>query len=238
MDDRNNKAIDIYLREIGGDIMSDEQERQVAARIEKGDEKAAQELTTANLRYVVKLAGDYCGKGLSVEDLICEGNMAMTRAAKRFRPSTGKRFVVYAAPYIREAMEKAIEQQNSLYSIPKNEGGVRDSGKNRLISSDAPLNGRSNLNIKDFVADDGEKMEDDYVEEIQRVKEIEGALAMLDNRSRNVITAFYGINSPHKTMAEIAGEMGLTRERVRQIRRKAERFLFKHNRRLLDLLNN
>lgn len=203
------KGIDIYLGEIKGEKMSDEQEKSLAERIAAGDEKATEELVVGNLRYVVKLARSYSGKGVAVEDLIGEGNIGMMRAAKRFKPSTGKRFAAFAAPFIREAMEDAIGRQEDPRRVIKDEGSV---------------------------ADTSAVLADEQMADYERQRKIEKALGVLDDRQRTVVSAFYGIGTARQSMAEIAENMGLKRERVRQIRLKAERLLCKENRQLKGLL--
>ena len=117
------KSIDAYLNEIKQErLLTDAEERQLAERIQQGDQQALADLTTANLTYVVSLAHQYAGSGLPVDDLISEGNIGMMRAAARFDGSRGKRFVTFAAPYIRDAMQQAIEQQTGLYRV-RREGG-------------------------------------------------------------------------------------------------------------------
>ena len=102
-------ALDIYLDEIGGKaLLTDEEEKLLAERIAQGDAKAVERLTTANLKFVVALAKQYAGKGVDMEDLISEGNIALLKAAGKYPRHQQKRFVVFAAPFIREAMDKAV----------------------------------------------------------------------------------------------------------------------------------
>src|SRR5574344_2000279 len=106
-------ALDIYLDEIGSKaLLTDDEEKALAERIAQGDAKAIEKLTTANLKFVVTLAKQYTGKGVDVEDLISEGNIALLKAAAKYPRHTNKRFVVYAAPAIREALEKAVGEQS------------------------------------------------------------------------------------------------------------------------------
>ena len=115
-----DNSLNKYLDEIGREqLLSDEQERQLSERILKGDQRALGRLVEANLRFVVKLATLYRGQGLQLDDLISEGNIGMMMAAAKFDASRGTRFVNYAAPYVRRQIERAIEQQNGIYKIPK-----------------------------------------------------------------------------------------------------------------------
>lgn len=118
---KENNALNAYLNEIGSKkLLSDKEEAELAQRILNGDEKALNKLMSANLTFVVSLATQYKNRGLDIEDLISEGNIGMLKAAKKFHPEHGHRFVTFAAPYIREAIEKAIEQQVGLYRVPRN----------------------------------------------------------------------------------------------------------------------
>ena len=107
----NEQYIDNIAQE---QLLSDEEERQLADRIKVGDARALEQLTKANLRFVVSLAHHYRGHGLDEDDLVSEGNIALMHAAAQFDGSRGVRFVVFAAPFIRQAMERAIEEQNVL----------------------------------------------------------------------------------------------------------------------------
>ena len=110
-----------YLDEIGREsLLSAEEERALSERIQKGDERALNKLVEANLRFVLSMANSYKGQGVDYDDLVSEGNIGMLKAATHFDGKHGKRFVTYAAPYIREAIEQAIEQQAGLYRVPRN----------------------------------------------------------------------------------------------------------------------
>lgn len=237
MNDNGNRSLEIYLEEIAKDnLLSDEQERALAAKIAEGDEKAIEKLTTANLKFVVKMTKQYHGKGLNTEDLICEGNIGLMKAARKFKPDCGKRFVVFAAPYIRQAMEKAIDQQAGLYKVPKDADSALERKKSKALSADAPLGGRQNVNLMGIIPDNDASMADENFNDTAIVEEITKALDMLDDRQKEVVTGFYGIGCHHKTMAEIATDMGLKRERVRQIRDKAIIKLCKKSKQLKELL--
>lgn len=104
---------------IGEDLLSDEEEVQLSNRIKIGDAKALEKLTKANLTFVVSIAHQYKEQGLDEDDLISEGNIGMMYAAQKFDGSKGIRFVKFAAPYIRKAIEKSIKEQTTLYKVPK-----------------------------------------------------------------------------------------------------------------------
>ena len=214
-----DSALNIYLDEIGkGALLSDEEERQLSERIRQGDDRALSKLVEANLRFVVTVARQYKGRGVAMEDLVSEGNIGLMKAAARFDASKGVRFVNFAVVHVRQQIEKAIEQQAGLYQVPRD---VKDEVVARQqsmpLSVDAPL------------AD--ERVHSEAVEAA-----IEFALGSLDQRESRVVNAFFGIGQEHETMAEIAEDMDLKRERVRQIRDKAVRKLRKaYHRRLKEL---
>ena len=111
-----------YIEDIANEqLLSDKEEQELAEKIKVGDARALEKLTKANLKFVVSLAHQYRNRGLGEDDLISEGNIGMMYAAQKFDGSKGVRFVVFAAPYIRKAMEEAIKEQATLYKLPKNE---------------------------------------------------------------------------------------------------------------------
>ena len=195
--------------------LTDEEERQLGERIAQGDQQALEKLVTANLGFVVSVARQYQDNGLSLDDLVSEGNLALMLAAGKWKPEKGIRFVQYAVWDIRKAIERAIEQQgNIIHDAPASVGFTNS----RVDMAVAKSNRNADENIAFLSAD----------------SELAGSLGCLNERERKVIILYYGLGTDALTMMEIAEEMGLKRERVRQIRKKAERKL----RRPLTMLNN
>ena len=224
-----DSALNRYLDEIGkGQLLSDEEERALSARILQGDQRALSKLVEANLRFVVTVARQYKGQGLSMEDLVSEGNLGLMKAAGRFDATKGVRFVNYAVVHVRQAIEKAIEQQTGLYKVPKD---VKDELSARQqsvpLSVDAPLGHRANLSLLSVLVNRDAPLADERIHSEAIEDAVEFALGSLDARESRVVNAFYGIGQEHETMAEIAEDMDLKRERVRQIRDKAIRKLRK-----------
>ncbi len=223
--DKDKNALHTYLDEIGQQrLLTDEEERQLADRIQAGDQRATDRLVSANLTFVVAMARQYQDRGLPAEDLISEGNIGMLRAAARFDGRQGKRFVAFAAPYIRQAMEQAVEQQGGLYRVPRNVADTRlEKKRSHPLSIDAPVGGSQELSLGRIIADADAPDPDRQLEQGTLLAELQQLVARLEPRERQVVERFYGLGTPHLTMAEIGREMGLKRERVRQIRDKAVR---------------
>lgn len=121
---RESASLDKYLQEIGREKMiSAEEEVKLAQRIKQGDEKALEELTKANLRFVVSVAKQYQNQGLSLPDLINEGNLGLIKAAQKFDETRGFKFISYAVWWIRQSILQAIAEQSRLVRLPLNQVG-------------------------------------------------------------------------------------------------------------------
>lgn len=260
---RESAALEKYLQEIGKeDMISAEEEVELAQRIKHGDKKALERLTRANLRFVVSVAKQYQNQGLSLPDLINEGNLGLLKAAERFDETRGFKFISYAVWWIRQSILQAISEQSRIVRLPLNQvGSVNKIAReiNRFeqinerrpsadeiadkidlpqekideamsinghhISVDAPFVEGEDNSLLDVMTNDNSPMADNELVEESLRSEIQEALAVLNERERNVIEASYGINRPELTLEEIGSKFGLTRERVRQIKEKAIRKL-------------
>jgi RNA polymerase primary sigma factor len=242
-----------------------DEEVELAQRIRKGDREALEKLTKANLRFVVSVAKQYQNQGLSLPDLINEGNLGLIKAAEKFDETRGFKFISYAVWWIRQSILQAIAEQSRIVRLPLNQVGsvnkinrvlnrfeqenerrpsieeiadkvdlpqdkIEDAMKvnNRHVSVDAPfVDGEDNSLLDIMVNDDAPMADRALVMESLR-EEINRALLTLNERERNIIEAFFGINQPEMTLEEIGEKFNLTRERVRQIKEKAIRRL-RHN---------
>ncbi len=260
---RENASLDKYLQEIGHEeLISAEEEVELARRIKTGDRKALEKLTKANLRFVVSVAKQYQNQGLSLPDLINEGNIGLLKAAEKFDETRGFKFISYAVWWIRQSILQAIAEQGRVVRLPLNQVGsvnrinkvlskfeqenerrpsvdeiadktdlphekIEDVLKvnTRQVSVDAPMADGDGTSMIDFMQSDSDSSTDEELLKESLRAEITSALSVLNDRERNVIEAFYGINQPECTMEEIGKKYGLTRERVRQIREKAIRRL-------------
>lgn len=121
---RESASLDKYLQEIGKeDLITVEEEVELAQRIRKGDQKALEKLTRANLRFVVSVAKQYQNQGLSLPDLINEGNLGLIKAAEKFDETRGFKFISYAVWWIRQSILQALAEQSRIVRLPLNQVG-------------------------------------------------------------------------------------------------------------------
>lgn len=121
---RESASLDKYLQEIGReDLISVEEEVELAQRIKKGDRVALEKLTRANLRFVVSVAKQYQNQGLSLPDLINEGNLGLIKAAEKFDETRGFKFISYAVWWIRQSILQALAEQSRIVRLPLNQVG-------------------------------------------------------------------------------------------------------------------
>ena len=187
------------------------------------------QLINQHMDYVQKLAGRYRGKGVEHDDLVSEGYMAMVQAANKFDASRGSEFIAYAAPVIRKAMEKAIEQQQALYRIPKEERMKKPADAHKAKSIDAPLSAGNKYTLLDILINHDADDSDGNAVVKELVDELNACVDTLGEREQLVIRKFYGLGTPHITLAEIAEDMQIKRERARQIRNKALRHIARNS---------
>ena len=122
---RESQSLEKYLQEIGKvDLITPEEEVQLAIRIKQGDQRALEKLTKANLRFVVSVAKQYQNQGLSLSDLINEGNLGLIKAAQRFDETRGFKFISYAVWWIRQSILQARAEQSRIVRLPLNKVGL------------------------------------------------------------------------------------------------------------------
>jgi RNA polymerase primary sigma factor len=257
---RDTPSLDKYLQEIGKvELISPEEEVVLARRIKSGDSDALAKLVNANLRFVVSVAKQYQNQGMSLPDLINEGNLGLMKAAQRFDETRGFKFISYAVWWIRQAILQALAEQARIVRLPVNKIGsinrinrafarleqeyerepssteiadmlemapeeVKESLKTngRTVSMDAPISSEEDNNMYDVMQSTDTPSPDKNLINESLAYEIERALSTLSPRENKVLKLYFGINMKHPfTLEEIGEELGLTRERVRQIKEKA-----------------
>ncbi len=122
---RESQSLEKYLQEIGKvELIGPEEEVKLAVRIRQGDQKALEKLTKANLRFVVSVSKQYQNQGLSLPDLINEGNLGLIKAAQRFDETRGFKFISYAVWWIRQSILQALAEQSRIVRLPLNKVGL------------------------------------------------------------------------------------------------------------------
>src|ERR1700688_1591176 len=122
---RESQSLEKYLQEIGKvELITPEEEVKLAIRIKQGDQKALDKLTKANLRFVVSVAKQYQNQGLTLPDLINEGNLGLIKAAQRFDETRGFKFISYAVWWIRQSILQALAEQSRIVRLPLNKIGA------------------------------------------------------------------------------------------------------------------
>jgi RNA polymerase primary sigma factor len=263
---RENKSLDKYLNEISKVPMIDAQEEvELARRIREGDQAALEKLVNANLRFVVSVSKQYQNQGLTLGDLINEGNMGLIKAARRFDETRGFKFISYAVWWIRQSILQALADQSRIVRLPLNkvgslgritqasarleqelereptpeeiaehlqipltevENALRSSG--RHLSIDAPLaEGEDNTLLGVLDQNDEPNPDMPLINESLQ-NEINRVISTLSDKERDVLKYYLGLDgNPAHTLEDISEKVGLTRERVRQIKEKALRRLRK-----------
>ena len=256
---RESESLEKYLQEIGReDLITVEEEIELAQRIRNGDRAALEKLTRANLRFVVSVAKQYQSQGLSLPDLINEGNLGLIKAAQKFDETRGFKFITYAVWWIRQSILQALAEQSRMVRLPLNQTGLQNkiskaSAKleqanerrpsveelaeeldvpvekvtetlkisNRTLSVDAPLSDDEGSSMIDVMTNEDAPNTDHTLMHESLSLEIDRALSVLNERERDIIKKFFGLGRPEMTLEEIGQELGLTRERVRQIKENA-----------------
>ena len=120
-----DRSLDLYLQEIGNvPLLMAEEETELARSVRAGDQKALEKLTSSNLRFVVSVAKQYQNQGLSLSDLINEGNIGLIKAAKRFDETKGFKFISYAVWWIRQSILQALAEQSRIVRLPLSRVGT------------------------------------------------------------------------------------------------------------------
>jgi RNA polymerase primary sigma factor len=253
-------SLDQYLREISQyPLITRDDEVALAQGIRRGEGEALDKLVRSNLRFVVSVAKKYQNQGVSLSDLINEGNLGLIRAAHKFDETKGIKFISYAVWWIRQAILQALAEQSRIVRVPLNRAGtlhrigkrssalLQELGREPTVeeiaegmdiseeevaktlsisqahlSLDAPLTPGEDNKLLDYLPDTNRPGPDDEIFEHALTESIEGVLGTLKDREAKILRLYFGLDGQDpKTLEEIGTELGITRERVRQIKEKA-----------------
>jgi len=180
----------------------------------RNDKPTTDKLVIENMGYVVTLARQYKSDILSTDDLVSEGSIGLMKAAEKFDSSRGKPFVTFAAPYIRRSIENAIRR-------------VEKDAEVRSTDESLPVGSRNNYTLLNVLEDTNAPKTDALLEQAVLSDDLIQVVGILNEREQQVVRRFFGIGAEKQTMVEIARALGMTRERVRQIRNQSLRKLRK-----------
>ena len=258
---RDSKALEYYLKDINKiDQIGVDEEAELTQLIKNGDENALSRLITANLRFVVSVAKQYQNQGLSLSDLINEGNLGLIKAANRFDETRGFKFISYAVWWIRQAILHSLAEHSRMIRMPLNRVGdvskiykvfsqleqeyereptiyemsdlldLKPTDISRVIavsakhkSIDAPLLDGENSSLKEVIEDPAsDQFERKLLMDESLSIELKDLLRCLNDRQQLIVQLYFGIGEKYAwSLEEIGLKIGLTRERVRQIKDKA-----------------
>lgn len=246
--------------------LTPEQEVELAIKIKNGDKNAIDELVTANLKFVVSIAKEYQGQGLTLSDLINEGNYGLIKAATRFDHTRGFKFISYAVWWVKQSIIQSLNENARVVRLPANVIN-KISKLNKEFSSgednddelaydlstfdESLLNYQKSTSLNQSVTEDGNEIidlviGDELNEDLEKTEisdivkiELNNILNVLDERERMIIESYFGINTNHDgmTLEAIGDKYDLTKERIRQIKEKAIRKLRHNTKKLQSLMS-
>ena len=213
------------------------------------------ELLEGNLRFVISVAKDYQNQGLSLSDLIAEGNYGLLKAIKNFDWNKGFRFISYAVWWVRQSILQCLNENARTIRLPvniiqelhrekKKVGKEIEELSTKLallpttINYDRPINEEGDTLVDMIVNENADDPEALFKDEFNLKTELVKLMSGLDEREKNIIIDYYGLSGTPMTLQEIGDELSLTKERVRQIKEKSLRKLRNDSYQLLEYLTD
>ena len=256
----SHDSLNQYMREIGKiKLLTREEEIKLAGAIKQGDPKAVQEMVRRNLKYVVTVANKYRGFGMSLQDLIEEGNIGLIQAAKRFDVSRNVKFITYAVWWIKQAIMHSLAEQSGTVKLPVKQAGkvtrfnkksqemcqdmereptqsevakslgYNDDEINSImrayrthLSLDTPLKNDEHTPYLDLLENENLIPYDDQIMRESLSEKVDQMLEDLSEREATILKMRFGFSGEVKTLEEVGQEIGLSRERVRQIEKRTK----------------
>lgn len=255
-----DRSLAYYYKEVERHpLLTLEQEKALAERIEQGDPTAHEELVNANLRFVIHVARNFQNQGLPMADLINEGNMGLLTAVRKFDPQKGYKFITYAVWWIRQNILKALEVQTRAIRVPANiindlnklrkvESGLSQNLEHdpnpvelseasglplkkihytleavcNTVSLDTPMYDNNTVTLQEALPDPDMPTPEETVIEDDMYHDIHDALNTLPERDQDILNLYFGLdNTQSATYQNIGNRLGISRERVRQIKEDA-----------------
>lgn len=245
-------SISNYLKEVRKiDLITPEEEVNLAKKILNGDDNALDKLVNSNLRFVISVAKEYQGQGVPLVDLISEGNYGLIKAAKKFDHTKGFRFISYAVWWVKQSILQSLCENsrtvrlpvnivNQLSKVKKEMARFEQENQRQATQIDmdlSVLNHPTCGSLNEKINEDGDEVldlvEDNtfekpdaniLTEEVLK-NELDKTLSVLSDREKKIVDMYFGIDGGSLTLEQIGDEFGLTKERIRQIKEKALRKL-------------
>ena len=261
--DTSEDSISNYLKEVRKfNVLTPDEESEITKRIADGDQKAIDHLVNANLRFVISIAKEYQGQGIPLVDLINEGNYGLIKAAKKFDHTRGFRFISYAVWWVKQSILQSLCDNSRMVRLPVNITNQLSKIKKEISSFEQenhrmPINGEMDLSVlnhptcgslNDKINEDGDEVldvipdntfigpdEDIYSEDVLK-SQLEKTLSVLNDREKDIIKMYFGLDGQPMTLEQIGEEYGLTKERIRQVKEKSLRKLRANSENLFEFI--